>query len=281
MHFFKSAQLIRRHLEQKTREGKTIGFIPTMGALHDGHLSLIKASLQRDQLSICSVFVNPTQFNEKSDLEKYPRTPSKDIDSLIRVGCQVLFFPTTEEIYPEKDPAPIPKVELGKLAEVMEGAFRPGHFEGVAEVVHRLLSIVRPDRIYMGQKDYQQIMVVRKMMEQTGIDTDLVMCPIIREEDGLAMSSRNVRLSARLRPRANAIYRILDWAGRNRGDFPPEVLQGKAMNALSEAGLKPEYFEISDAATLEPVRDFDDHQQVVICTAAWAGDVRLIDNIIL
>ena len=282
MYLFKTVESISRYLAGEKRARRSIGFVPTMGALHDGHFSLIKASLQRDQVTVCSVFVNPTQFNEKSDLEKYPRTPSKDIDNLIRVGCQALFFPPAEEIYPQEGQVPAePHLDLGNLVRVMEGEFRPGHFEGVAQVVHRLLTIVGPNRIYMGQKDYQQVQVVREMMDQTGIRTEMVMCPIVREEDGLAMSSRNVRLLPEIRPKANVIYQTLDWARLNHAAYAPQELRSEALGALSSAGLKPEYFEIADARTLEPVRDYGAHEQMVICAAAWAGDVRLIDNMIL
>ena len=281
MLLFKTVKDLQNHLQKVHSEGKTTGFAPTMGALHQGHLSLIRQCKQRADYSVCSIFVNPTQFNEASDLEKYPRTIESDIELLTSVDNDVLFMPSVKEVYPPGLQTVV-NLDFGSLAEVMEGKHRPGHFEGMAQVVNRLLDIVGPDRIYMGQKDFQQFTIVQHMIRQLGKHTELVVCPIIREADGLAMSSRNLRLLAEDRKQAPLLHQMLCLAKEQMHTLSPSEIKEKVMVELSRpSSFRPEYFEIADGHTLQPIEDFMSHDYVVACTAVWAGDVRLIDNMIL
>lgn len=260
--------------------GHRVGFVPTMGALHQGHVSLIQRAKAETSLVMCSIFVNPTQFNDPEDLKKYPRNTAWDVKLLTTAGCDVLFLPSTQEIYPPGLKTGL-SLDFGSLEEVMEGIFRPGHFDGVAQVVKRLLDIVQPHRLYMGQKDYQQFTIVASMLEQLDSDIELVMCPIVREADGLAMSSRNVRLQPQYRKVAPKIYQTLQWARETAKKALPAQIRKEAVDRLNGPGLKVEYFEIVDGQTLQPIEQFADAETVVACTAVWAGEVRLIDNIII
>jgi len=278
MEIFETVLDLKEAVNELKGRGKTIGFSPTMGALHQGHASLLAESKKRDDISVCSIFVNPTQFNDKNDLKKYPKTLDLDIQILEDVGCDILFKPSAEEIYPEN--LEHFTLDLGMLDKVMEGEKRPGHFKGMVQVVKRLLDIVEPDQLYMGQKDFQQFTIVRHMIKTFNLPTRLVVCPIIREADGLAMSSRNLRLQKSIRSRAHNIYKTLkaskDWLKY----IPVKYTKVKAMNALDITDFSPEYFEIVDGNTLLPVEDYRSVNYVVACTAVWAGDVRLIDNMI-
>ena len=277
---FKRVDPLQAYLDSCRSEGARVGFVPTMGALHEGHGSLLRCAGEENDLTVCSIFVNPTQFNESSDLEKYPRTPVKDVEMLSAVGTDVLFFPPVAEIYPPGVQIEVPG-DFGRLGLVMEGAFRPGHFEGVARVVRRLLDIVRPHRLYMGQKDYQQYTIIQHLIDALELSVQLVRCPIVREADGLAMSSRNQRLSPAARRRAPAIYRVLEEARRALADADPPAVAARAWQQLERAGLRPEYFEIVDGRTLEPLETLAGIDHAVACAAAWAGEVRLIDNVLL
>jgi pantoate--beta-alanine ligase len=280
MLIFKKVADIQQYLDRKRAAGKVIGFAPTMGALHDGHLQLVRMSRQNGDVSVASIFVNPTQFNDPKDLEKYPRTPDIDAAMLISAGCDVLFMPPVEEVYPPGQDLTL-RIDFGPLAEVMEGAFRPGHFGGMATVVHRLLDIVQPKRLYMGQKDFQQLTIVSDMIRQLSLPVELIMCPTLREPDGLAMSSRNVRLSTEMRSTAPIIHQTLQWI---KSELPHQTatnLTQEAMQRLVAAGLRPEYVSIVDGTTLQPVTNWDDSAFIVVCTAAFAGEVRLIDNLIV
>ncbi len=281
MYLFKRISDLQTYLTSVRAGSRTFGFVPTMGALHDGHLSLVERSRAENQLTITSIFVNPTQFNEADDLKRYPRTPVKDIEMLYRVGNEVLFMPDIAEVYPN-GPVTAADLDLGGLDQGMEGRYRPGHFAGVATVVRRLLDIVQPERLYLGQKDYQQFLVVRKMIQQLGYNVEAVACPTVREPDGLAMSSRNVRLNPEYRSKAPAIYQSLLTA-RNLAatEQPPAAARRQALEYLERHGLRPEYFEIVDADTLLPVSSWRDAGRIMACTAAWAGEVRLIDNMLL
>jgi pantoate--beta-alanine ligase len=280
MYIFKRVADIRPWLSGRQRAGSSIGFAPTMGALHHGHLELIRMAGRAGDLPVASIFVNPTQFNDPRDLEKYPRMPGEDAAHLTRAGCGALFIPPVEEVYPPGEDLTV-RLDFRQLDKVMEGVFRPGHFSGMATVVMRLLDIVRPDRLYMGQKDFQQLSIVRDLLRQTHSKTILVMCPTVREPDGLAMSSRNLRLSPEMRASAPAIYQSLIAARQEfRSDAAP-VVEARAMERLKKAALRPEYFSIVDGLSLLPVERFADSNFIVACTAAWAGDVRLIDNLIL
>jgi pantoate--beta-alanine ligase len=280
MLLFKSVSNLQTYLLAQKKQGKTIGFAPTMGALHQGHLSLVDLANSECDISVTSIFVNPTQFNDPKDLEKYPRTEAKDIALLLQAQCQVLFMPNVSEIYP-KDLTPKHKLDFGDLALVMEGAFRPGHFDGMAQVVGRLLDIVQPHKLYMGQKDFQQFSIVQNMLKQLRSDIQIVMCPIIRESDGLAMSSRNVRLPAALRQKAPLIHQTLQWVREQKGSLPPSEIAKQGLKKLDLPDFKPEYLEIVDGYTLQPIQRFEDHDFVVACVATWLGEIRLIDNIVM
>ena len=280
MIIIREVDLLQSILRAQIAEQRTVGFTPTMGALHLGHLSLIEKSKIATDISICSIFVNPTQFNEASDLEKYPQTPLEDIQALEDAGCDILFMPSVDSIYPDGTNQ-YPQVDLGHLDKVLEGAFRPGHFEGVVQVVSRLLDIVQPNELFMGQKDYQQLAIIREMINQQGRNTHLVMGATVREASGLAMSSRNVRLTADFRLKAPTIYQLLQAAKKALTTDPIKTIEQRSIQKLQAIGLKPEYFSIVDGHTLLPIKDIKTANSIVACTAVWAGDVRLIDNCIL
>jgi len=281
MLLFKQVESLQRFLSSQKKAGHTVGFVPTMGALHEGHLALVRKCRSENTLSVCSIFVNPTQFNEAGDLNAYPRLPGPDIAALSSVSNDVVFMPSEEEVYPNGKEGGSP-VDLAGLDQPMEGAFRPGHFAGVAQVVDRLLEMVQPHRIYMGQKDYQQAAIIGHLVRETGRTTELRVHPTIREADGLAMSSRNLRLSPGHRAQAPLIYQTLQWVAERyrKGDPVPRIEQA-AMDKLNLPGFRPEYVQIVDGLTLQPARSADQHETVAACVACWAGDVRLIDNLIL
>ncbi len=281
MYTFRKAADLRAHLQNiRTKGVNAIGFIPTMGALHEGHLALVRAAQRLECYTVCSIFVNPTQFNDPSDLEKYPRTPERDAELLMKVGCNVLFIPDVNEIYPA-GPEEAFSLDFEGLDLVMEGYFRPGHFKGVAQVVKRLLELVEPGMLFMGQKDYQQSAIVRHLIRVTELPVQLVVVPTIRESDGLAMSSRNVRLSPEGRLKGPAIHQIL-IAAKNKAlsGVPLREISLEAMKMLSSEGFRPEYFEIVDGQTLQAIRSLEETTEVVACVAAWLEDVRLIDNMV-
>lgn len=271
---------LQKIIQAQKTAGKIIGFVPTMGALHRGHLSLLEAAKERSSYTICSIFVNPTQFNDPKDLTKYPRTPEADHAALEAGGCDVLFLPTTKEVYPDKEPE-IPPVDLGHLDQVLEGAFRPGHFAGVVQVVGRLLDITMADQLFMGQKDYQQFAIIQAMIELQNRPVELIMGPTVRENDGLAMSSRNVRLTPANREKAPIIYQLLQQAKANLGRKSIATIEAQQQQTLKKMGFQPEYFSIVDAKTLLAIEQLEPDQKVVACVAVWAGDVRLIDNLML
>lgn len=266
-----------------------IKLVPTMGALHEGHLSLVKAaktspgrntggdkSLSQKNLVVVSVFVNPTQFNDPNDLRSYPRTPEKDLAMLEAEGADVVFMPSVEEVYPEPDTRVF---DFGSIDKVMEGATRPGHFNGVAQVVSRLFEMVGPSQAFFGQKDFQQVAVVRDMVRQLGMDVEIVECPIVREADGLAMSSRNTLLAPEYRKAAPDIYRALHLGAERAGTMPPRELERWVAAEVERGGLlKVIYFKIVDAATLADIENWDMPRRQG-CIAVQAGNVRLIDNI--
>lgn len=277
---FKSVDELQAWLQGKRTAGAIVGFAPTMGALHDGHLELVRLSKRAGDLTVASIFVNPAQFNNAKDLEKYPRTPGRDLELLLSAHCDAVFMPPVEAVYPPGRDLNI-QLDLGLLDKVMEGAFRPGHFEGMVTVVKRLLDIVQPDNLYMGQKDFQQLSIVADMIWQLGLDVQLVMCHTVREHDGLAMSSRNIRLTPEQRRQAPLIYQLLTEVRAQLGHIPTNTITATAMVQLQDAGFRPEYFEIVDGFTLQTISDPAESEFIVACTAAWLGEVRLIDNIIL
>lgn len=260
-----------------SERGRKIGFVPTMGALHAGHLSLMERARRECDVVVVSVFVNPTQFNDKQDLKNYPRTPEADARLVEGAGVDYVLFPSVEEIYPEPDTRVF---DFGEVDKVMEGATRPGHFNGVAQVVSRLFAIVEPDRAYFGEKDFQQIAVVRAMVSQLGLKVEIVDCPIVREKDGLALSSRNALLDAPHRAAAPEIYAALREAASKVGEMGPEELSAWTTARIdSNPLLKVIYFQAVDALTMQPVKRWDDCDRIQGCVAVQAGNVRLIDNI--
>lgn len=279
MFIFKTVQALQNHIQNLGQDGKTIGFVPTMGALHQGHLSLIQTAQNQCDVTVCSIFVNPTQFNDAKDLEKYPRTIEADIDLLNSVKTDILFLPNVDAIYP-KDLNTTVDLNFGTLDKLMEGEHRPGHFAGVAQVVKRLLDIVKPHKLFMGQKDYQQFCICRNMIEQLNLPTEIVMCPIIREENGLAMSSRNVRLTEQEKETALNIYRVLRTT---KMLFTPLSINELKKNAIEQLNKIPEfrldYFEIADGETLLPATK--NSKSIVACAAVFVGEVRLIDNVVI
>ncbi len=282
METFHNIKSLQKRLNLLRSNGKTIGFVPTMGALHNGHLSLVHKAKEQCDISVCSIFVNPTQFNEKSDLDKYPRTLKADQDLLQTAANDIVFAPSANEMYPDGT-AIKQHFDFGYLVSPMEGATRPGHFEGMAQVVNLLLDIVQPNALFMGQKDYQQVAIVRRLLQLTNkTDVKLVMCDIIRDEDGLAMSSRNRRITSENRAIASQIHKTLLATKHNRLEYSIDLLKQWAMESLAMMGFKPIYFELVDAETLQAVENFhNDGRGVVACVAAWLGEVRLIDNMII
>jgi len=282
MYLFQRVGDLQAFLQAERANYRSVGFVPTMGALHEGHLALVRRAKAENQVAVCSIFVNPTQFNQAEDLLKYPRTPGKDIALLAQVGCDVLFFPTESEIYPAGLNTRL-DIDLAGLDTVMEGAHRPGHFAGVVQVVKRLLDLVEPRRLYLGQKDFQQVSVVRQMMRVLAMPAELVMAPTIREADGLAMSSRNMRLSAEARAIAPKLYEVLTQLRQRalRGNVAPADAETQALAALEQAGFRPEYVSIVDGHSLRSLTSLSDVSYAVVCAAAWLDGVRLIDNIII
>ena len=259
------------------QENKTVGLVPTMGALHAGHKSLVDRARKENDIVVVSVFVNPTQFNNKQDLATYPRTEERDCALLEAAGCDVVFMPAVEEVYPEPDNR---QFDLGAVAEVMEGAHRPGHFNGVAQIVSKLFGFVEPDRAYFGEKDFQQIAVIRKMVQLEGFKLQIVACPIKREDDGLALSSRNVRLTAEQRQLAPNIYRVLKEScnfAKSHTVAETEKFVVDSLNALPQ--MEVEYYSIVDALTMQPVSDWADADSSTGWITVYCGEVRLIDNI--
>lgn len=266
-------------IDSLNAKGYSTGFVPTMGALHAGHLSLIHRAAEENDTVTCSIFVNPLQFNRSSDLESYPRQVEMDLDMLREAGCGLVFLPSAEEMYPQQ----VKKIfDLGVLDQVMEGSFRPGHFNGVAIVVERLFNLMSPDRAYFGEKDYQQLMVIREMVRQTGLKVEIIPCPIIREEDGLAMSSRNLRLSKEQRVHASFLHSLLLLVSKEFGQRDTEELADWAFEMLRiHPWFEPEYFDIRDPYSLEPIKGRANNLNARAFVVACMGDVRLIDNMAL
>lgn len=255
--------------------GKSVGLVPTMGALHDGHLSLLKRAKAENEVVVCSIFVNPVQFNNPVDLEKYPRDVEGDL-KLIQPYVDVVFTPTAEEVFPEP---PKEVYDFGQLDKVMEGAFRPGHFNGVGIIVKRLLDWTNPDKAYFGEKDYQQLVIIKHLVKQYQLKTQIVPCPIVREASGLAMSSRNQRLSVEDRMKAANIYRILTES-LDLKEAPVQEIKDFVINEINKIdGFKLDYFEIVDDMSLQPVEFKDLSTGIIGCIAVYVGEVRLIDNI--
>lgn len=270
-----NSEELRRALGSRDRSG--IGFVPTMGALHAGHRSLVERARRECATVVVSVFVNPTQFNDKTDLKNYPRTPEAELRLLEEVGADYVFMPSVEEVYPEPDTRTF---DFGMIDKVMEGATRPGHFNGVAQVVSRLFDLVKPAKAYFGEKDFQQIAVIREMVRQLRIPVEIIPCPIVRGEDGLALSSRNTLLDTDHRTAAPYIYKVLKAAVEKSHQTTPDQLAAWVTAQVeSNPLLKVIYFQVVDAATMQQVRTWEESPAIQGCIAVQAGDIRLIDNI--
>ncbi|MES2432035.1 MAG: pantoate--beta-alanine ligase [Bacteroidota bacterium] len=280
MIILKKVSDIREFLHKKKNEGIHTAFVPTMGALHPGHISLLEAAKRENAFTICSIFINPTQFNNIQDFTKYPTTIDKDIYLLEKNGCDVLFLPSVEEMYPNGQKSTVP-YEIGFLETILEGKFRPGHFQGVCQVVDRLLNIVQPHSLYLGQKDYQQCMVIQKLIELKQFDIQLEICPTQRETSGLAMSSRNMRLSDAEKKQATKIYETLQLIKKDIRPGELNSLKEKAIDILLQHGFKIDYIEIADSKTLKTVENWDGTRSLVALAAVYLNDVRLIDNLLI
>jgi pantoate--beta-alanine ligase len=280
MIIFKTAAALSAHTTALQATGKTIGFVPTMGALHQGHLSLIAASQADNNYTLCSIFINPTQFNNPEDFNLYPVTVEKDIEQLVAAGCDFLFMPSTDEIYPSGH---VKKhFDLGELEHILEGHYRPGHFQGVCEVVDRLLTITNPERLYLGQKDYQQCMVIKKLIEITGRQQpQLKFVNTKRENSGLAMSSRNLRLNETEKESALAIIDALQYIKKEWPVTPVAAIKEVAAAMLQQKGFIIDYVEIANADNLQPLLQYDSNKKAIALIAATLGNVRLIDNMLL
>jgi pantoate--beta-alanine ligase len=284
MIIFRYAEPLASYLQQQKDAEKQIGFVPTMGALHDGHIALIDRSKKDTAITVCSIFVNPTQFNNSGDYQKYPNTIEQDIVRLEAAGCDALFLPSIAQMYPQGT-AGLEQYDLGYLETLLEGKYRPGHFQGVCQVMFRLLTMVQPHKLFMGQKDYQQCMVVSRLLQLMQSPTELITCPTLREADGLAMSSRNLRLPPDDRQKASTIYKCLTLIKQecNKGIAWP-VIKEKVTQLLTDAGFRIDYVELADANTLQPA-----HATMatiyqgprVALIAAFLHEVRLIDNMLV
>ena len=280
MEIIRTVNRLAQVVDAARRDGKTIGLVPTMGALHAGHKSLVDRARRENDVVVVSVFVNPTQFNNADDLRTYPRTEEADCAMLEGCGADYAFVPTPDEVYPEPDNRVF---DLGPVAEVMEGAMRPGHFNGVAQIVSKLFAWAKPTRAYFGEKDFQQIAVIRRMVELEGFDLEIVPCPIVRETDGLALSSRNVRLSPEARAMAPQIHRILaDSVDLKKQGYEADQVEKLTLDAINNIdGLEAEYYSIVDARTMQPISRWADAGDLGAagCATVYCGGVRLIDNI--
>ncbi len=277
MEIIREVALLRRRVEEEKQCGRSVGLVPTMGALHAGHVSLIDRARKENDIVVVSVFVNPTQFNNPEDLRTYPRTEEADCEKMTNAGVDIAFIPSVEEVYPEPDTRVF---DLGPVAEVMEGPMRPGHFNGVAQIVSKLFDMVQPHSAYFGEKDFQQIAVIRRMVELEGFNIEIIDCPIMREADGLAMSSRNVRLTSSQRQIAPAIHKALvasqDYA---LSHTVAETKQSVINEINAQPEMEVEYYEIVDSLTMQPIANWDDSKCPVGCITVYCGEVRLIDNI--
>jgi pantoate--beta-alanine ligase len=280
MILFRKASDLSDFLLTPRLKGQSIGFVPTMGALHEGHLELIGAAKKASDLLVVSIFVNPTQFNDPADFEKYPVTIETDIQMLESAGTDILFYPTVETLYPAGIKE-LEHYELGFLETILEGSSRPGHFQGVCQVMNRLLDVVKPNHLFMGQKDYQQCMVVKELCRQEKLNLEFHTIPTVREEDGLALSSRNRRLAPADRKAAPSIFKCMNMVLQELRPGYTKPLQAKAVRFLEDVGFRVDYVSLADMETLEPVSEWNGQQAVAVLVAAFLGDVRLIDNLLL
>ena len=280
MEILQSAAALQAQTEKWRRDGQRIGLVPTMGALHEGHLRLVQAAAAENDVVVVSIFVNPTQFNNADDFRLYPRLPETDAALLGPAGCTALFLPPVEEMYPQ--PSRL-HFDFGALEQVMEGAHRPGHFNGVATVVSKLFHMSRPHRAYFGQKDLQQVAIIRQLVADLSFDLILISFPTVREADGLAMSSRNRRLPAEARQIAPQLYKALELGAQLVAQKQSVAVVRQQVNAhlAQSAAIELEYFEVADARSLQPIEAWADNQEIALCLAAWLAGVRLIDNVLI
>lgn len=274
MFICKSVKDLQQHLSEKKHD--TIGFVPTMGALHQGHLSLIEASQRKTDITVCSIFVNPIQFNKQEDLDNYPRNIDADVLKLESVNCDVLFLPSVDEMYPIKQ---YKNFEFGSLAEVMEGEYRLGHFNGVANVIERFFEIIRPNYAFFGEKDFQQLAIVKALTKQLALKTEIVGCPILRENSGLAMSSRNERLTVEQKKDAAIIFEALSFIKKNYLKYTIAEHKSYFAKAILAKNMELEYIEFADGNTLQPIQNWNETNYCVVFIAVHVGKVRLIDNV--
>ena len=281
MQVFQEIDSLRTYLSAQ-KDQRTVGLVPTMGALHKGHLALLEASRQDNDVTICSIYVNPTQFNDAADLEKYPRNLEKDLQVLEEAGCDVAFCPSDTEMYPQSQDLGL-RLHFGHLDQVLEGQHRPGHFSGVGLIVAKLLNIIQPQRAYFGQKDLQQFAVIRQLVSDLFLPVKLVRVPIVRNQEGLALSSRNQRLNEKEKQLAAQLYRSLQLARRwvQRGHSVEEAKQQAVHQLNSHSSIRVDYFEAVDAESFRLISEVKPHQTIAFCVAAFVGEVRLIDNIIV
>ncbi|MBQ0008571.1 MAG: pantoate--beta-alanine ligase [bacterium] len=280
MQLIKSASELKSLLSEARRGGKSVGFLPTMGALHEGHLTLARRAVSENDISVVSVFVNPTQFNNKVDLETYPRNVAEDARKLSEVGVNFVFAPVVEEFYSKDELNNRFQFDFGGLDQVMEGKFRPGHFNGVVQVVSKLFSIVEPTKAYFGEKDFQQLAIIRRMVKVMNFNIEIVGCPIVRQVDGLALSSRNALLSDDQRQLATNIHAVLSESVQFVGQTSVQELHNSTIAAINRHdGLEVEYYDIVDGLTLKSIGRWDDSDYIVGCITVYCGKVRLIDNI--
>jgi pantoate--beta-alanine ligase len=276
----KETETLALYISREKANGNSIGFVPTMGALHQGHLALVAQSRGSTGFTVCSIFVNPTQFNNAGDYQKYPNVIDKDIAQLATAGADILFLPSIDEVYTGGTNS-LEQYDLGYLETVLEGKYRPGHFRGVSQVMQRLLTMVKPDQLFMGLKDYQQCMVVKRLLQIMQSSIQFIACPTMREEDGLAMSSRNLRLSSEDRQKAPAIFQTLGYIKKELQPGPLTALKENAAGQLAAKGFKVDYVEIANADTLEIKESWNGKEPLVALVAAFLHDVRLIDNMML
>lgn len=277
MNIINSIQDLKHYLAKERQQNKRIGFVPTMGALHNGHLSLVKRCVAENDICVVSIFVNPTQFNDKNDLATYPRTLDNDCKLLEAAGCDYVFAPSESEMYPEPDTRTF---DFGTVSAVMEGARRPGHFNGVAQIVSKLFYAAEPENAYFGEKDFQQIAVIRAMVKQLNLPVKINACPILREADGLALSSRNVRLTPQQRERAPLIaHTLMESVNFAKGKSVQEVIDFVVNTINADPVMRVEYYEIVNGYTMESIKDWSDADYVVGCITVYCGEVRLIDNV--
>lgn len=281
MRVYKKTTALKADIAQLKSKGLQTGFVPTMGALHQGHLKLVETSLAQNDITIVSIFVNPTQFNNKEDLIKYPRTEEKDIQLLHNVGCNILFLPEVEEMYPANES--LKNYDLSGLEDIYEGAFRPGHFQGVCQIVDKLFQIVQPHHVYFGQKDYQQCMVIKRLINLTPSHQQIQMhlMPTVREENGLAMSSRNLRLNKEALQKAPTLFQALQFIKENIQPGAVQTILQQANKMLISKGFRPEYISIANSENLKEIAHWDGDEPMVALAAAFLDEVRLIDNLVL